>query len=409
MVKVMHMVADKVGGGEFVGTLMEFNPDIVGFTVATYQTKFTRALLNIVKIHDDRIITIVGGPHPSALGGEILVDFLDADIAICGEGEDAITSIAAGVPLSDIGGICYRSDGKIVANNPRPLMADLDNLPYPDKSLVDFKRYNGLFPVGRRPCMFIMSSRGCPYQCTFCSRSVYGSTLRMRSPENIMGEVELLYRDWGVREIHFGDDTFNANRQWANELLDLIIKGGYHKKLVFRVALRVNRKLLDLDLLKHLKAAGVWFVYYGVENGNQAMLDHMRKGITVEEVERAFALTHSVGIKTEAFFIIGMPGETVQTIQDSRNLYNRIKPYWGGYSRAMPLPGTTFTQEVKASGHLLSEDYDEYGPSSMVVKTEALTSGELNEWVIAMDKMTRWDKIKRPKQVAYAIRDKIRR
>ncbi|KKM14279.1 hypothetical protein LCGC14_1707730 [marine sediment metagenome] len=413
-VKVVHMVADKVDRARFQLGLHQMKPDIVGFTVSTYQTAMTRSLAWDVKVyneeHGTEIVTIAGGAHPSALGGEFLYAFSDIDIAVYGEGEMALGDIARGVPLPDVQGIHYRlPTTEVISNPPHGLLTGvaLDALPLPDKTLIDFKRYSGLFPVGKRPCMFVMSSRGCPYQCSFCSKSVYGNTLRLRSPEGIMEEVELLYRDWGVREIHFGDDTFNANREWANELLDSIIKRGFHKKLVFRVALRVNEKILDMELLRHLKAAGVWFIYYGVENGDQGMLDRMHKGITVAEVERAFRLTHSIGLKTEAFFIIGLPGETRATIRASRDLYKRIRPFWGGFSRALPFPGTSFTAEVEREGNLLSKDYDTFSPGTMAVRTDALTAAELEQEVVSANRMARWGKLRQPKQVMYALRDKI--
>ena len=415
-VKVVHMVADKVDRARFQLGLRQMKPDIVGFTVSTYQTAMTRALAWHVKEynerHDAEIVTIAGGAHPSALGADFLYAFSDIDISIYGEGETTLTDIARGVPLADVQGLHYRIPTREVITNPPSRLRtvdELDALPLPDKSLIEFKRYSGLFPVGKRPCMFVMSSRGCPYQCSFCSKSIYGNTLRLRSPEGIMEEVELLYRDWGVREIHFGDDTFNANREWANQLLDLVIKRGFHKKLVFRVALRVNEKILDMDLLRHLKAAGVWFIYYGVENGDQDMLDRMHKGITVAEVERAFRLTHSIGLKTEAFFIIGLPGETRATIQASRDLYKRLRPFWGGFSRALPFPGTSFTAEAERDGHLLSKDYDTFGPGTMAVRTDALTAAELEQAVVSANRMADFDKMKHPKQMAYAIKDKTYR
>lgn len=411
-VKVVHMVADKVNREDFWDILKETRPHIVGFTVSTYQTWMTKLLALDAKVFNSDILTLAGGAHPSALGGEFLRAFPEIDVVVYGEGETALTDIARDVPLRDVRGIHYgynSHDGKWVTNPPSCLRSgdELDALPLPDKSLIDFKRYSGLFPVGRRPCMFIMSSRGCPYQCSFCSKSVYGSGLRLRSPEGILEEVELLYRDWGVREIHFGDDTFNANLPWASELLNLIIKRGFHKKLVFRVALRVNEKILYRGLLQHLKAAGVWFIYYGVENGDQDMLDRMHKGITVAEVERAFKMTHDVGLKTEAFFIIGLPGETRETIQASRDLYKRIRPFWGGFARALPFPGTAFTAEVERDGHLLSTDYDTFGPGTMAVRTGALTAVELEQEVRSANRMARRSKLSHPKQVMYALKDKV--
>ncbi len=412
-VKVVHMVADKVDRASFRGILRQMQPDIVGFTVSTYQAAMTRLLSQDVRAYNQEVIIVAGGSHPSALRENFLREFPDIHVSVYGEGELALADIARGAPFSNIRGIHFRHrwGGNVHTNRPAQLLSvdALDALPLPDKSLIDFKRYSGLFPVGRRPCMFVMSSRGCPYQCSFCSKSVYGNTLRLRSPEGIMEEVELLYRDWGVREIHFGDDTFNANREWASELLDLVIKRGFHKKLVFRVALRVDEKILDMELLRHLKAAGVWFIYYGVENGDQDMLDRMHKGITVAEVERAFKLTHSIGLKTEAFFIIGLPGETRETIQASRDLYKRLKPFWGGFSRALPFPGTSFTAEAERDGHLLSKDYDTFGPGTMAVRTDALTAAELEREVVSANRMADFDKMRHPKQMAYAIKDKTYR
>ena len=409
IVKVVHTVADRVSVAMLPGLLHKFNPDIVGFTMCTYQSTMTKILMSKIKSFNDKIVTVIGGSHPSALGGECLMDCLGADIAVYGEGEKAMLAIASDTPLSQISGIHYWDNGRVVTNPQTPLLtsAELDALPLPDKSLVNFKRYIGLVPVGRRPCMFILASRGCPYQCTFCSKAVYGSLLRQRSPERVMEEVGLLYRDWGVREIHFSDDTFNANLVWAHKLLDLIIQNGYHKKLIFRVAMRVNEKIVNLELLRHLKAAGVWLICYGVENGNQGMLDKMCKGITIEEIKRSFKLTHSVGIKPLAFFILGTTGETAQSIQDSRNLCKEIKPYWSGVSKAVPYPGTVFYQEVKDAGHLRDDNYGNLVSTKMQVRTETLSVKELDRLTTAMIRMTRWNKIALPKQDIYAVMDTI--
>lgn len=407
-VKVIHMAADQVTVAGFGSVVLDFKPDIVGFTVSTYQTMVTRQLQGVVKQVCPGTVTVVGGLHPSALRGKFLTAFPSTDVVVYGEGEQALSDIAADVPLKQIAGVCYwDEDDRIVVNAPDGLRPDLDRLPLPDKSLIDFKRFSGLFPVGRKPCMFVMSSRGCPFRCTFCSKSVYGNTLRLRSPESVMTEVDLLHRTWGVKEIHFEDDTFNANRKWADELLNLLMRYNENKEMVFRVALRVNEKIVDLDLLKHLKAAGVWFVYYGVENGNQAMLDRMHKDITVDEVRRAFQLAHKAGLKTEAFFIVGMPGETPETVEDSRRLYKELRPYWGGFSRAMPFPGTEFTEEVRRSGHLLCEDYDQFEPSKMQVRTDAMSREELDRAVDAMNRMATRDKLTHPKQVWYAGLDRL--
>jgi radical SAM superfamily enzyme YgiQ (UPF0313 family) len=410
-VKVVHMVADKMDTSGYISELRVFRPDIVGFTVSTYQTRWTRILLRETRrLLGDKVLTVAGGPHPAAMGVNFFKDFPDTDIVVGSEGEKAITSIARGTSLDRIKGIHYIKDNTVVlSNRPETLLTpeELNALPLPDKNLIVFGRYSGLFPVGRRPAMFLPSSRGCPFLCNFCSKAIYGNTLRLRSPESVITEIESLYRDWRVKEIHLTDDTFNANLDWAHRLLDLIIAEGYHKKLIFRIAMRVNEKIVNMELLKHLKAAGIWFIYYGVESGNQGMLDRMRKGITLPEIRRAFKLTHEAGIKTEAFFIIGLPGETAGTIQDSYKLYKEIKPFWGGFSKAIPFPGTDFTAEAGSLGHIECKSYDDLTPSVMAVRTASLTSEELEKWYVIMNNMTRHGKIMHPKQMAYALWDRI--
>jgi len=228
--------------------------------------------------------------------------------------------------------------------------------------------------------MFIMASRGCPFGCIFCSKSVYGSTVRYHSPDYIISLVEYLHRDFGVKEVFFQDDTFNLNRAWTENILNKIIGSGLNKTMIFRTPFRVNEKLVDRELLNLMKKAGFWLIFYGVENGNQDMLDRMKKGITTEEVKRAFKLTHEAGIKTEASFIIGLPGETESTIKDSINLWHEIKPYWTGFSRAIPFPNTPFERESRIKGNIICGDYDEYTVGKTMVRTETMTAEQLEKW-----------------------------
>lgn len=412
-VKVIHQVADKEPT-EYLGLhLVAFRPDIVGITMSTYQTKETRRIAEKVKIFSPKILVVVGGSHPSALKEKVLTDYPDVDIAVYGEGENALTAIANGGPLESIAGIIYRKGGRgcggdIITNPPSPLLSNLDALPVPDLTLVDMKNFSGVFPVGRRPSMYMMASRGCPYQCRFCSKSIYGNTVRFHSVPRILNEINYL-RNYGFKEIFFQDDTFNANREWTEDLLNSIIRYGYNKDMIFRAPLRVNKNLVDIELLRLMKRAGFWLIFYGVENGNQEMLNRMKKGITVEEVERAFQLTHYAGIKTEASFIIGLPGETSRTIDDSIDLWKRIKPYWSGFSRATPFPGTLFYEEVKAGNYLHCFDFEEYAPSKTMVETDDLSVNALETVAQATDRMLYKDKLRRPKQVWYGAIDKFRR
>jgi radical SAM superfamily enzyme YgiQ (UPF0313 family) len=281
--------------------------------------------------------------------------------------------IVEGKELKDIKGICY--DGK--ENPAREFAADLDYIPLPDLDLVNMGDFSGADPVGGYPSMFIMASRGCPYQCVFCNKSIWGSKVRFRKPELIIKEIEWLHHKYGVREIFFQDDTFNLDRSWAEKIFKLIIEKKLNKKIVYKTPFRANERLVDEKLLRLAKEAGVWLIFYGVENGNQRMLDEMKKGLTIGEIKRAFKLTHEAGIKTIGAFIVGMPGETEETVNDSIKLWTEIRPYVTGCVTAIPFPNTEFDKIVLKKGHKLITDRNQYSVNKLMVRTDSLDGQKL--------------------------------
>jgi radical SAM superfamily enzyme YgiQ (UPF0313 family) len=242
--------------------------------------------------------------------------------------------------------------------------------------------------------MFVVASRGCPFQCTFCPQSVFGHKVRYRQPEEVVEEIQRLVINWHIKEAYFQDDTLNMNRSWLEKMLNLIIDTGLNKKVVLRAPLRVNKNLLDIELLQLMRRAGFWTIFYGVESGNQEILDRAKKGVILEDIERAFRLTKQAGIKPIASFIIGLPGETAQTIQDSISLWKRIKPYYTGFNRAIPYPGTEFEKEVKQKGHLLVSGYNEFNMGKTLVRTDALTGEELENYAKMLDRMVKYERIR---------------
>lgn len=374
-VRIIHQLTDAVELIELENIISRFGPDIVGITMNTFQTMSARKISEIVKKTDKNILVVAGGPHPSALKLRIFHDFPCVDVAVIGEGEGAFLEIIEGKDLTKIQGICY--DKKV--NAPRPRAENLDYIPLPNLDLVNFSRnkFTGAEPVGAYPTMHIMASRGCPFQCIFCNKSVWGNTVRFRKPELILEEIKWLHEKYGVREIFFQDDTFNLNREWAEQVLNLIIEHGLNKNIIYKTPFRANEKLVDKKLLELAKKAGFWLIFYGVESGNQEMLDNMKKGITVKEIKRAFELTHTAGLKTIAAFIIGLPGETKETIGDTFNLQRELNPYHTGTSPAIPFPGTEFEGIVIKKGHLLTADYDKYSLDTFFVRTDALAKEDL--------------------------------
>lgn len=381
-VRIIHMAIDNKQAEDIKKTVQDFKPDIVGITINTFQTKSSKEITRAVKEADKNILLVAGGPHVSGRGSAIFEGFPDIDAAIFGEGEHSFMEIVEGKELAKIKGIAYKDkENKININPPRTPAENLDYIPLPNLDLAEFnkKNFKGIEPVIALPSMYIMASRGCPFQCIYCNKSIWGFKTRFRKPELIVREIEWLNFRYGVKEIYFQDDTLNLNRQWLETLLKLIIQKGLNRTIAYKVALRANKQLVDEQILKLLKRAGVQYAFYGVENGNQEMLNRMKKGLTIEELKRAFELTHKAGIKTIASFMIGLPGENKQTIEDTVKLWQELKPHLAGYSLATPLPDTEFEKMLLEKGHLLDRNYDHYNFGVGVVRTDELTKEELEK------------------------------
>lgn len=373
-VSIIHMIADKIDINGLRRKIRDFEPEIAGITMNTFQTKSAREISSAIKATDKNITVVTGGPHPSALKLDIFKDFPDIDIVVYGEGENTFLEIVEGKDLKDIKGICY--DGKI--NEPRPYNENLDYIPLLNLDLIgDVKKFTGVRPVRAKPSMYIMASRGCPFHCTFCNKSIWGSKVRFRKPQLIIREIEWLHKKYGVKEIFFQDDILNLNRVWLKKILNLIIENNLNKSITYKAPFKANRDLIDKDLLLLAKKANFWLIFYGVENGNQQMLDRMKKGITLEEIERAFRLTHEVGLKTIASFMIGNIEETKQTAKESITLAKRIRPSYAGFTIAIPLPGTELREELIKRKHLLEENYDFYSLNTCVIQTDELTKEDI--------------------------------
>lgn len=361
-VKLVHMVADRVNVTRLVDIIKEFKPEMVGITMTTFQAKSARGISQAIKETAPDTIIIVGGTHVSALKRESLGADKHIDIAIVGEGEHIFVDIVEG-------GRYYSN--LITAEREE----NLDFIPLPDLSLINIRKFKGSPPFGPHPGMFVMASRGCPFQCTFCSKSVFGNKVRYRKPEAVVDEIEYLHKDWGIREVFLQDDTFNLKRDWCEEILRGIIRRGLNRRTVFRAPCRANEKLVDLDLLKLMRQAGFWLIFYGVESGNQGMLDRMKKGLTLNEIRQAFNLTHEARIKTEAAFIVGLPGETEDTFGDTFEFCKELRPFWVGFSIATPFPGTSLFEEVREQVQDIR--FEEYTPSAIYYSTDGLSKDDI--------------------------------
>jgi radical SAM superfamily enzyme YgiQ (UPF0313 family) len=242
-------------------------------------------------------------------------------------------------------------------NGPRPLIQNLDALPFPARDLLPMDKYIPLpNQYKRKPVANLMALRGCPYQCTFCSaNAVFGCSLRMRSAQRVYDEIKQLVDTYGIREISFWDDTLTVNKKWLHELCDLIISN--HLDITWSCYARVNT--VDLDLLKKMKKAGCWNIFYGIESGNQELLDRIKKGITLDQIRNAVKLTKKAGIEVRGSFMIALPGETPEMAHKTIDFAIELDPDYAQFSITTPYPGTELFEQAKQYGEL-SGDFSKF-------------------------------------------------
>lgn len=347
-----------------------FRPDVVGISANTIQVKSAWRDAAVVREQSDALV-VLGGPHPSMLPAESL-ERPAVDVVVRGEGEDTWDDICAAIDGVDrsrwleavgkVAGVSYRCGASVSHNMNRPPRKDVDSLPYPAYQYLKMDRYTNLQPTidaVRGPSYPILTSRGCPYQCSYCSQ--IGPRLwRSRSPENVVAEWRWLVRELGAREIGVLDDSFNIDRDRVMRICDLIIAEGLNRVPWIMInGIRAN--IADVEMLTRMREAGCIRTAFGVESGNQRILDDViGKHLTLEQVRRAFAAARSAGLETIGFFIIGLPGESEATMDDTIRFACELDPLVANFSMATPYPGTRMYETVKRSGRMLVSDYDDY-------------------------------------------------
>ncbi|NLG48559.1 MAG: radical SAM protein, partial [Chloroflexi bacterium] len=246
--------------------------------------------------------------------------------------------------LARIRGLVWRRGREVAINPERPFIRDLDDLPLPRHDLLPLKQYCA--PLVRGPYAFVVTSRGCPAGCRFCIKHVsYGRSVRFRSPEHVLAEIEQLV-SLGVRSIHMYADLFTVNREHVLGICEGILQ----KRLPVRWTCNSRVDFVDEEMLRMMGRAGCWMISWGIESGDDAMLRRMHKGTTTALVEQALRWSHQAGIKNWGYFIIGLPGETEESIRKSIAYAKRLPLDLVLFHIAAPHPGTPFFFEVVENG-----------------------------------------------------------
>jgi len=352
-VKIVDAIAERMGWEEFQQLLRDKQPRYY-VTQVTAPT-LTNDMYGTFLARSLGARTIAFGTHVTPMTQETLGSFPSLDFVLRGEPEltlreliETLEKAKAGregsVDLSHVQGLAWRQDGQIVINADRPFIPNLDNLPLPMHHLLPLDKYR--IPMLKGPYTFVVTSRGCPGGCRFCIKHVsYQYSVRVRSPENIMEELWLL-NDLGIHNIHMYTDLFTVDRQQVMGLCNLILKEGL--KIRWTCNSRVD--FVDEEMLQLMGKSGCWYISWGIESANEEILRRARKGISLEKVERALRWSKAAGIKNWGYFIIGLPGETEETIQQTINFSKKLPLDLALFHIAAPYPGTPFFFEVLENG-----------------------------------------------------------
>jgi len=332
--------------------------DFIGFTAYTNSIKMADRVCEIIRQHSNAKI-VIGGAHASALPIETLEIFKNFDYLVYGEGERTLAELVMGKNISDIKGLVWRDEDKIVQNSPRGPIEDLDKLPFPARDLLDFSEYIPL-PGNyyKLPSSGILSSRGCPFQCTFCSRvgSRFKNMVRFRSVENIIKEIKFCIDKYGIHDFRFYDDIFVIPKKRLMEFCQKLAEENI--KITWNCYSRVNT--IDKEMLRAMRKAGCYHIKYGVEFGTQKWLTKTKKNTTLEQARITIKNTKKIGIAAKASFMLGMPGETVEEIKKTIKFAKELNPTYATFGIFTPLPGSELFDEAKNKGTLLVEDYEKY-------------------------------------------------
>ena len=350
------------GYGGTVEGVRAHGPDILGVSAYTLTATGAYRLIDEIKQEHPETIVIVGGPHATALPEDVL-GRSRADAVALGEGERTLTEFVQavskgggldGVDLAAIDGLAYRRNGTIVRTRPRALIEDLDSIPLPARDLIDLNDYDGFYLTKQRPETIMIFSRGCPYDCTFCSNVIWRHPqtgrprVRLRSPKNVVDEMEHLKVDFGVREVFDQSDEFNANLRSARGICQEMISRGLG--MTWKTQVRCHP--LPRDLVRLMRRAGCWYTHLGIESGNPEALRGIRKRITIEQVEDACRTLGREGIKRHGLFMLYNVWEengrlcfedtemTGKTLAFASSLVKRRLIDYLGWSITEPYPGS---------------------------------------------------------------------
>jgi len=317
--------------------IIQENPDIIGITTMTFTLIDVVKTAQLAKKINPEIKIILGGPHVNIYPQET-INLKGIDFLVFGEGEEPLKELLDNLNqkenLFKIKGIVFKNNGQIINTGQRDLIKDLDSIPFPARDLLPYQKYFSIIS-SKAPITTMFTSRGCPFKCLFCDRPHLGKIFRARSAQNVVDEMEECQK-MGIKEIFIYDDTFGVNRQRVLDICSEIKK----RELTISWDVRTRVDTVDQEIIRAMKKANCQRIHFGVEAGTEKILKVLRKGITLEQIKKAFKIAKKEDIQTAGYFMIGSPNETKQDILETIKLIKRLDPDFIHISVTTPFPAT---------------------------------------------------------------------
>lgn len=380
-VKILDALLERKDGNSTLQEIEACNPDIIGITVFTPLYLQAKEVIKKTREKFPQIITIVGGPRATVLPKETLED-IGVDYLVIGEGELTVLELVRGIENGqdpgEIKGIAFLDKGEVRLTPRRDFISDLDDIPFPARHLMPIRRYGEGIGAKIKPCTTILTSRGGPFNCSFCcNASLWHRKYRQRSPRNVVREMVEVYNKFRIRNIYFPDDLFTANMTWVREICSEIANTSINFK--WRCLARVDT--LDREILKIMRDSGCYAIEVGVESGSELILKNMNKNITIPQAIQILPQARKLDFDTHVFFMLGYIGETEDTIRMTIDLAQKLNPEHISFSIATPIPGTDFYKEATEKKLIVDENWQDYDYNKNAVsRTETLSSQDLLRW-----------------------------
>lgn len=386
IVKIFDQTLDRnKSHEEKTNEIVDFSPEIVGISAMSHNYSIALKVAIYVKTMTGASI-VFGGPHPTIMPEDVLRnEFID--FVIMGEGEEVFLKLCQNYVTKDfrgVDGLCYKENDKIIIQPKNHFIENLDTMPLPARHLLDLDKYRLVDDFGNK-MVTIISSRGCPYRCTYCFKGLFGTVYRQRSSNNIIEEIKHCIDRYGYKSFYFIDDLFTLNSERVKELTNEIINLGVDIR--WQCLARVNNA--TLGMFQQMKNAGCYKVHFGIESGNQDVLNKIRKGITLDQIRNAVKYCEKAKIRTKGYFMLGMPGDTKERMQDTIDFAKELKLNDLMFSITTPFPGTELWKLIDKNNIMSFSDAFYYSCDSDEVKIFHNMSDATDEDIIEMSRIAK--------------------